>query len=155
MKFGHLGKLSTVGSHDNVARLQPNSRTCATIFNRINIYTIVCSQVVFLTFLLFNVEVNAHVATFNAHNGTLNATILLDVGHYFIHDCCGNGKSIAAIRTCLRIEHGINAHQFALGINERTSRIALIDGRIGLDERLDGVAAQRARLSANDTGGDS
>ena len=151
MKFGHLGKLSSIGSNDNVARLQPNSRTCATVFNRINIYAIVCSKVVFFAFLLFHVKVNADVATFNAHNSTLHATILLDVGHHFIHDGCGNGKSIAAIRTRLRIEHGVDAHQFALRIDQRTTRIALVNGSVGLDKRLDWVAAQRTSLGANDT----
>ena len=106
----------------------------------------------FFAFLLFHVKINADVATFNAHNSTLHATILLDVGHHLIHDGCGNGKSIAAIRTRLRIEHGIDAYQFALGVYQCATRIALIDGSIGLDKRFNGIAAQRTSLGTNDTG---
>ena len=45
----------------------------------------------------------------------------------------GDRKADARGRTGVRRDHRVNADQFALGINQRTARIARINGRIGLN----------------------
>ena len=51
------------------------------------------------------------------------------------------------------INHGVDAHQFAPGVDQRAPGITPVDGRIGLDEAFDGVhAAHRTGFRAHDAG---
>ena len=66
----------------------------------------------------------------------MHDTVLADVAHHFLYDTGRHCKTVARIRTGLRSDGGVDAHQLAAGVNQRTAGVAWIDCRVGLDERL-------------------
>ena len=71
-----------------------------------------------------------------AEDSALYDTVLADVAHYFLHDTGRHCKTVARIRTGLRSDSGVDTHQLAARVNQRTAGVAGIDGCVGLDERL-------------------
>lgn len=51
------------------------------------------------------------------------------------------------------VEHGVDAHQLTLGVDECTARVTCVDGSIGLDEALHAVGTERTSLGRDDTCG--
>ena len=65
-----------------------------------------------------------------------------DLVHDFLHDGDGDGEADAQRATAARIDGGVDAQQLAACIHQRAARVARVDGRVGLDEVLEGVDAQ-------------
>ena len=65
-----------------------------------------------------------------------------DLVHDLLHDGDGDGKADAQRATAARIDGGVDAQQLAACIHQRAARVARVDGRVGLDEVLEGVDAQ-------------
>ena len=160
LQLRHLRHFLAINSHNHVAFLDASSfgRTAFDHFGHINSF--VGTQVnLFLLFLLC-VDVVQHIAAADAQHSTLYGAILLEVFHHFGHDGCGNSETVATVSARLRIEHGIDAYQFALRINQGTARVTGIDGRIGLNEARNlrtvaAVAAHGACLGTHDACCDS
>ena len=85
--------------------------------------------------------------------GTLYGSKLLQVVDHLLHDRNRDGKSIASERTSLAVEHGVDTNQLTPCIDERTTRVTLVDGGISLDEGLDSIlrSAHLASLGTDDT----
>ena len=49
-----------------------------------------------------------------------------------------------------RVNCGIDAHQIAVNVDQRAAGVAGVDGRIGLDEILEGVDAQMRTTERRD-----
>ena len=66
----------------------------------------------------------------------------LKVFYHVIHDAGGNGKAVTGVTASLRIQHGVDADQFALLVHQSAAGIAGIDGCVRLNETLNAVGAQ-------------
>lgn len=80
---------------------------------------------------------------FHAQPATNDSPALDDLFHHVQCQRCWDGKADALGAAGLGKDGGIDAYQLAVGINQRASGVALVDGGIGLDEILIGVEAQR------------
>ena len=87
----------------------------------------------------------------NTNHGTLNVTILFQVFNHLIHDRGWNSESIADIRASGRCQHGVDTNKFTTGIDQSTTRVALVDGSIGLDETLYTVSSEGTGFGRNHT----
>ena len=103
---------------------------------------------------LFTVNPIRNINARNAKHSSLHGAINLKVCYDFIHNSCGDGKAIAAIASCLAIEHCIDAYQFASFVDKCATRITTIDSGIGLYETLDAICSERTCLSTYNTGCD-
>ena len=72
----------------------------------------------------------------HAKDSALYDTVLADVAHHFLHNTCRHSKTVARIGTGLRGDGGVDSHQFAARVDQRTAGVAGVDGCVGLDERL-------------------
>ena len=117
----------------------------------IYIYTFVYTKVNFLLLCFLSINPLVCINTHNAEQSALYLTVLLDVVNHLIHDGCRNSETIAGVRTCLGIKHGIDTNQFTTGVYECTARVALVYGSIGLYERLYAVSPKRTCLGTYDT----
>jgi len=76
--------------------------------------------------------------------------LLLD-GLRHVH---GNGKRQALVAAGARVDLGVDADHFATHVDERSAGVARVDGGVGLDERHEAVAWQRAPHGAVTERGD-
>ena len=100
--------------------------------------------------LLVDIVMQSHTA--DANHRTLHRTISLQVSHHLFHDGRWDSKTIARERTRLRIQHRIDAHQFATRVHQRATRVTCIDGGIRLNERFNAVLVRTdaTRLGRHD-----
>ena len=163
LQIGKLMHLLTVNTDDNVIRLQhTGSRTA--FYNFGNQDTFLHTEFVgfllhFLSQSFVHLQVCAQCSTGNTQQSTLYRTELLQVRYNFRHDAGGDCKAVAGVCTCRWIQHGVDTYQLTSCINQRTATVALIDGSIRLDERLDirslsvgSRCADGTSLCTNDTG---
>ena len=86
-------------------------------------------------------------------NSALNGAVHLQVGNNLVHNRGGNGKAVAGIRARLAVYHRVDAHELTSFVDQRTARVACVDGSIRLDEALYTVGTQRASLGRHDSSG--
>ena len=67
-----------------------------------------------------------------------------------------DGASATMMRTRVDVDEVVDADQIAIGVDQRTTRVTLVDRRVGLDEIFKGIHAHfRAVQRRNNTHGDA
>ena len=155
LHLSHLGDFLVVEHDYYVALRQTGFCTGSALVYLSHIHSVDGAQVHFLALALLSVYVGVGILTLYAEDGALHGSVFLQVVYYLVHDARGDGKTITAVRTGLRIEHGVDAYQLARGVHQCTTAVAGIDGGIGLDERLHTVGIQRTGLGTYYAGGHS
>ena len=79
---------------------------------------------------------------------------MLEIADHLARNADGHGEGVAGEVARLGINSRVDAHQFAARVDECATAVARVDGRIGLDERLDLVAVRTARHDAAALGAD-
>ena len=100
-------------------------------------------------------EFGRQVVGLHADPTARDQPILHNALHHQLGGGHGNGKPDAHAAARSRINGRIDAQQIAIGVHQRTARIARIDGGVGLDEILERVDAELiASQRADDAPGD-
>src|SRR3989442_395320 len=91
--------------------------------------------------------------------GALHVAALDQLLHHRAREVNGNGEAVARVEPGLARDRRVDADHLAMHVHERSPRVARVDGRVGLDEVLNGVArllqaAQQPSLGAHDPRGD-
>ena len=77
----------------------------------------------------------------DAQRGPLDASIAGQVGQYGLRRVDGNGKTdTGALVGAVGGDHGVDADDLAVRVQQRAAGVAGVDGRVGLDGVLDGRA---------------
>ena len=88
----------------------------------------------------------------NAQISTLHGAVFLQVVNDLCHDGCRNGKTISGVGAGFREQHGIDADELAFGVDKSATRVAFVDGGIGLNETLNAIGTECAGFGADDAG---
>src|SRR5690554_2901021 len=95
----------------------------------------------------------------HANNGTYNPAMSNELRYNFFYRVHRDRKTDTSARATGAVDHGINAHQLSLRIEQRTTGVTRINGGIGLNNigdralcwRLD-FASQRAHYTGSKRG---
>src|SRR5438552_16431138 len=95
----------------------------------------------------------------DAHHGSLHVPALDQLLHHRAGEVDGNGEAVARVEPGLARDRRVDAYHLAMPVHEPSPRGARLDGRVALDDVLDGVArllqaAQQPSLGAPDPGRD-
>ena len=95
----------------------------------------------------------------DAHHGPLHVPALDQLLHHRAGEVDGNGEAVPGVEPGLARDRRVDADHLSTHVHERPARVAGVDGRVGLDEVLNGVArllqaAQQPSLGAHDPGRD-
>ena len=129
LQLTELGYLLTIDGGDDVTLLQSSSLCSTILYNLSHVDTLHRAQIHILILLLLCVYIVLHVSTLDTDHSALHVTILLQVVNHLIHNSSRNSEAITDVRTCLRIEHSVYAHEFATCVHKCTTRVTLIDGK--------------------------
>src|ERR1019366_8832466 len=80
--------------------------------------------------------------------------LVLELRNHILHGRCRNRKRDADAAARRRIDRGVDAHHFAFGIEGRATGVALVHGRIDLDEIVVRAVADVAAAGGDDAGRD-
>ena len=80
--------------------------------------------------------------------------VLDELGLHLGRDVDRNGERQALVAAGAAVDLRIDSDHFAVHVEERSAGIARVDRHVGLYERDVGAVGQRARLGADDAGGD-
>ena len=151
LQLAELFNLLAVDGRNHVAFLQAGRSRSAFGSHFVHVDAIDRAEVHLVALFLLGIDIGRHVCTRNAEQGTLHGAVFLEVINHLVHDGSGDGKAVARVGPRLGIEHGVDAHQFAAGVHQCATRVAGIDGGIGLDETLNaaGRGTQAAGLGAD------
>ena len=100
-------------------------------------------------------RVNRHVLAGHSNPTAPNATVFNQPGGNELGRVAGDGK---ANSLCGKNDGCVNADDFSARVNQRSARVAGIQGRIGLNDIIDeppGLGAHGPAQGAHDTGSDS
>ena len=70
----------------------------------------------------------------DTQHGPLYGTVLFQVSNDLAHDAGGYGKGVTGVVPCFGINGGVDAHQFARSVYQRSAAVTGIDCGIGLDK---------------------
>ena len=118
---------------DDIAFLQTGIGGSTVFDNLGNIDTLHRAEIHLVAFFLLTVHIGADILSLDTNHGTLHGTVLLDIVDDLVHDRCRDSETIADIGTRLGIDHGIDADKGTVGVDKRTTRVALVDGGIRLN----------------------
>src|SRR6185503_21121732 len=86
------------------------------------------------------------VTNLDAQRRTLDVTGLDDLIHHRARDVHRHGETIAGVVARGALDRAVDADHFAARIHERTTRVARVDGRIGLNEILNALLRLAGQL---------
>ena len=134
LKIAKLLHFLSVNMGQHVTLLK-SSISGSTIFDHlINIYALHGAEVFNLFILIFHaVNIVLDIHALDSNHSTLVGTVLLEVVNSLVDNSGRNGKSVANVRACLRVNHGVDANEFATCVDQCTTRVTLIDCSIGLN----------------------
>ena len=146
LQLSHLRHFLSVNSSDDIALLETGISSCTIILYFGDIHTFIGTEVHFLILLLLHIDVSTRILSLYTNKTALNTAILFKIGYHLIHYSSRNGESVTDVWARRRGQHSIDADEFTTRIDESTARVALIDGCIGLYERLNTIGTQRTSL---------
>ena len=125
----------TINLGDNIALTKSCFRSRTSLRNACDIDTTDLFNAGILAELVDKILVD--VAVRNTEQCTLHDTILTQIINHLTHNAFRHRKRVADITSCRGFDNGIDTHQLATSIYQRTARISRIYRSIGLDKRLD------------------
>src|SRR5207302_7453124 len=81
-------------------------------------------------------------------------TLVLELGDHALHGVRRNRERDADAAAGGRVDRGVDAHHLAIGVEGRTAGIALVHGRVDLDEIVIRTVADVAAAGRDDAGRD-
>src|ERR1700726_1688147 len=91
----------------------------------------------------------------NADPAAADRALVLELGDHVLHGGSGNREGDADAAAGRRIDRGIDAHHLAFGVEGRAAGVALVHGRVDLDEIVIRAVADVAAAGRDDAGRDS
>ena len=92
---------------------------------------------------------------FDAEPAAHDIAVVDDLLHDAVGERRGDGKADPLGAAGVGVDRGIDADELAIGVDEGTPGVTWIDGRVGLDEILEGIEADMAAAGgADDAHGD-
>src|SRR6266478_5030217 len=89
----------------------------------------------------------------DADPATADGALVLELGNDILHGCCRDRERDADAAAGRRIDRGVDAHDLAFGVEGRATGVALVHGRVDLDEIVVRAAADVAAAGRDNAGG--
>src|SRR5664279_5206110 len=99
-------------------------------------------------------DVNRDRLNLDTDPAAADRALVLELRNHSLHGRGGNRKRDADAAARRRINRGVDAHDFAFGVEGRAAGIALVHGRVDLDEIIVRPIADIAAAGREDAGGD-
>src|SRR3954454_18352339 len=99
-------------------------------------------------------NIRRHRLNLDANPAAADAALVLELSNDALDGRCGDRECDAHAAAGRRIDRGIDAHHLALGVEGRATGVALVNGRVDLNEIVVGAIADIAAPGRNDTSRD-
>src|SRR6185503_881695 len=98
-------------------------------------------------------DVRGYLLDQHAEPAAGDLTLLLELGEQLGGEVDRDSEADADAAAAAAEDGGVDADDLALEVDERTARVAGVDGDVGLDELVVARLTDEAALGADDTGG--